>query len=425
MNDRNAVTDDDIQSVVDGFKHYIARAAETSSFDVEDMKNYMEPIFERAGFRSTRDGENKAHILLLHEAAAGDFVMMSAAIREIRRIYPTAYITLVVESRVANLAECCPYIDDLIDVPFKTMPKTFTSIFDADLKTAQQLLKRRFDLALAFAYSVVPNVPLLAYMSGAKRRVTHHGGLWEPLVTEFVPPIIGKYQAIDVNLKYVEYLLGAPIVNREVEVWIDESDLESVKSMLPSAKKLCAIGLGGSFAKNHYPPEYYAELMKMILRADGDVKFVLLGGSTDIDDAKIVTANVDPKCVVDLVGKTTFRQTTAALSFCELYIGNDTSAMHLAAATDTPVLNPNPLALDLHVFPNSRDHWTPRDVPSVIVCPSHALPECRGSTDFRGCRFDYPHCITQITPQNLFDAYKILLERSERGIKQPLIVGAK
>ena len=59
MNDRNAVTDDDIQSVIDGFKHYMQHAIETSNFNVAELKKFMEPIFVESGYRSTQGGEIK------------------------------------------------------------------------------------------------------------------------------------------------------------------------------------------------------------------------------------------------------------------------------------------------------------------------------------------------------------------------------
>ena len=40
MNDRNAVTDDDIQRVVGGFKHYMQHAIETSSFSIDELKGH-------------------------------------------------------------------------------------------------------------------------------------------------------------------------------------------------------------------------------------------------------------------------------------------------------------------------------------------------------------------------------------------------
>lgn len=95
-----------------------------------------------------------------------------------------------------------------------------------------------------------------------------------------------------------------------------------------------------------------------------------------------------------------------------MYIGNDTGAMHLAAATNTPVLSPNCFPLEFKIGYNSLKRWYPYEVPSVIVCPAHALQGCKDSKDFYGCRSKEPHCITQITPADLFSAYKILLERA-------------
>ena len=349
---------------------------------------------------------------------------MSSTIREIRKHYSSAYITLVVEKKSANLAECCPYIDEMIAAPFMSTPNEFTQIFIANLNIARDLLRQRLDIALAFAYSIAPNVPLLAYMSGAKMRITHNGGIWTPLVTNLVPPIAGKHHSIDAELSYAEYLIKQPIVNRALEAWVDQSDLDFAQSVLPSTTKLYAIGLGGSKARKHYPPKSYAKLINMLLRADEQLQFVVLGGSTDVDEAAIIMANVERNRMIDLVGKTTFRQTTAVLNSCDLYIGNDSVAMHLAAATETPVLAPFCFPSDLHLPHNVIDNWYPYGVPSVTVQPAHALPECRGSKNFYGCRADHPHCITQITPLDMFRAYNLLLERIAENNTEPLIVGS-
>ena len=364
-------------------------------------------------------------ILILHEAAVGDFIVMSPALRELRRLYPTAHITLIVEQASANLAECCPYVDEVIAAPYSSIPSELTSIYAVNLNLASELLKRRYDIAIAYAYSFIPNVPLLAYMSGANHRISHQAGLWEPLVTDFVSPINGKYQAVDVTLKYIEHLIKKPIQKRELEIWVADSDIETAQKILPPSTKLYAIGLGGAKSKKHYPPECYAELINMLRRADAELKFVLLGGVTDIEEAKILMSNVDVDYIVDLTGKTTFRETAAVLNFCNLYIGNDSAAMHLAAATNTPVLSPFCFASEFRTYPTVVSHWYPYGVPSVLVCPSHALPECRGSKNFYGCRAEYPHCIKQIAPQHLLDAYKILLERIAQGNSEPFVFTAE
>ncbi|MBQ9479382.1 MAG: hypothetical protein IJU71_07505 [Selenomonadaceae bacterium] len=47
----NAVTEENIRAVLDGFKDYIENAKQAQAFDVIGLKNFMEPIFERAGYR--------------------------------------------------------------------------------------------------------------------------------------------------------------------------------------------------------------------------------------------------------------------------------------------------------------------------------------------------------------------------------------
>ena len=51
MTDQNIVDAADIQLVVNGFKQYLKRAIDTRSFKIESLKKFMEPIFERAGYR--------------------------------------------------------------------------------------------------------------------------------------------------------------------------------------------------------------------------------------------------------------------------------------------------------------------------------------------------------------------------------------
>ena len=281
-------------------------------------------------------------------------------------------------------------------------------------------------MALAFAYSKTPNAPLLAYMSGARERVSQNNdSMWKKLLTTLIVPTDLTDHAVDIMILFAECLLKTRVVNRELEAWVDDADIEFVRTLLPTSRRLYALCVGGTRYKKHYPPASYARLMNMIAQDDDELSFVLIGGTTDVEEASRIRKLVEPNRVIDLVGKLTFRQATAALSFCELYIGNDTAPMHLAAAVGIPVLSPNCFPRDLKMHPNVIDLWYPYGVPSVVVCPPHALPDCAGSTDLYGCRAEEPHCITQITPQQLFGAYKILLDRIDKSITQPLILNSR
>ncbi len=423
-----AIEDADVRRVVDGFEEYIAHVEKTQEFKCDEMMTRMEPIFLQAGYRRTPDGRNPpaSNIIIVHESAAGDFIAMSAAIREIRRAYPSAHITLIVNTRAENLAELCPHVDEIIVRRFvldngqalQSARDDITNIIKKlrfYLELAKKCLTRRYDICLSPIYGSRPSTVLLSYFTGAARRISHDRGLWSPLLTDFVNQRGVGTHAVDKSLSYVEHLTGERIKERRMETWFDQNDLDAVKALMPSTKKIFTIGVGGLTRKNHYPPQSYAELINLIFRAEPESGFVLLGDANDGAEAKIISESVDGASVIDLTGKTTFRQTAAAISLCDVHIGNDTATIHLAAAQKIPVLAIHCFPLDLGRTSPNLQFWYPYETSSVVVCPSKALPECRESRDNRGCRARGPHCITQITPQNLFDAYKLLLERIEVG----------
>ena len=129
------------------------------------------------------------------------------------------------------------------------------------------------------------------------------------------------------------------------------------------------------------------------------------------------------ECVIDLTGKTDYRQSAAILSLCDMYVGSNTGTMHIAAAVRTPVLSLHCCAADLNIkFP---DHiaYRPYHVPTITVQPKHALPECQGSDSGRGCRIVYrPHCIMQITVDKVFEGYNLLKERIAQNNIEPLFI---
>lgn len=218
-----AVDATDTGLVVDGCREFLKRVEEQQALDIAEMKNFMEPIFERAGYRQEGAVEN---VLILHEAGAGDFITMSAGIREIRRAFPTAHITMVVSQNAAALAECCPHVDELIVEGFMFQgsnlsrhgiaPQNYAGAGLMLLDIAEKLLARRYDIAFASMYSA-PTTPLLAYLAGARRRVGHKFGGWFAFLTDIVPQKDYGSHAADKMLSYVEHVTGTRATERRLE----------------------------------------------------------------------------------------------------------------------------------------------------------------------------------------------------------------
>ena len=380
-------------------------------------------------------------ILILTESGAGDFIAMTGAIREIRRIYPDAYITLSAHPRSLKFAECCPYVDEVILDPQDFPTLDIVEIFKSNIQTSRKLLGQRFDICFAFA--IHPTTPLLMYMSGAKIRLTlvYHENLGRmnnntliayvmKLATHVFPCSTYGGHIADDSFSLIENVTHLPITNRKLEVWYTPADVGIAKTFLNGVSGIIySLNMGGNLLTNHYPPEKYAKFLEMILTEEPTANFVILGGGqADLKSAAIIK-NVAPaiydKKIIDLTNKISYRQSAAVLKFCKVHIGNDTGTMHVAAAVDCPVLLPNCFAADLPTFPTDVTQcWYPYGVPSVIIQPEHALSECKNLNFHHphGCAANVSHCITQIKPETLFKGFHLLKERAAKKICEPLFI---
>lgn len=437
----SAPTKENILSVMKSFADFFNHMLQTKGFNLQEFVKFMEPRFKAADYRDTDKSITGGDILILTEIGAGDFVASSAAIREIRRIYHAAHITLVVHPRAFELAECCPYVDELILNPQKVPNYNPFDFYRLNLKILPELLRRRFDIC--FSFSIHPHTPLLMYMSGAKIRVTpiddedmetfkRTNNLMRYLMrlsTHLFPSnTYGSHRA-DRFLSTLENFLHLPITNRKTEIWFTPADAAFARTSLknlPAA--IYSLSMGCATTKiNHYPPEKYAKLLEMILRKEPATTFVILGGGQDDLNSAELLKNTLPKVyaknILDLTNKTTFRQSAAILKLCDLHIGNDTGTIHIAAAVGCPVLNPIPFAADLPMMNTTcPKRWHPYGVPSVRVQPKKALPECKAAPTHRGCAATVPHCITQIKPETLFKGFQLLKERAAKKIDEPLYI---
>ena len=439
----NFVSQNDIQLVIKGFDKLYEHIIKTGQLDAENIKNFMEPYFKEAGYREIvkkKDKNFNKNILIIHDAGIGDFIIISAVIREIRRIYQKAHITLIVTKLSLSLAETCPYIDEVIAInkSFNKLKDIFIFYKNELLDVTKQLLKRRFDIA--FSFTQYPSSQLIAYASGAKERIEE---LWISDVDKafklgYIPMsffgTLATYRNDFKKLKnphfneccinILQNYSKVNIKNKKLEVWLSPIDNFVAETLLQSfnGRKIYAISMGSNkgLHRKRWNPENYAKLINMILEQENSI-FVILGGISEIEEGNIVASLVNPDNLVNLTDKLTLRQSIAVLNLCDYYIGNDTGMMHAAAALNIAVLSPNCFPMDLQMFPTSfPQKYYPYGVPSVIVRPAHALSECKNSDELSGCMMEESHCINQITPDTMFKAFQFLSKQIAENAKEPV-----
>ena len=443
--------DQNIQMLIDSFKIYFNHVVQTQQLNLNEFVQFMEPRFAAAGYRQNTTPPQKwrqNNILIITDCGAGDFVVTSGAIREIRRLYPNDHITLSAQLNFGNLPELCPYVDEVLIRPLGYNPMIFGNFFIRDIEFAAPLLERKFDVCFNFGHWI--GEAFLSYMSGAKLRITFDRNLKDPYqrfkdddplmelvisVNTFTnylvkPDKFFDLHAVNIAFSLVDGILGVPVANRELEIWYSPFEFSQAKNLLNALPgKIYAMCFGGTSLKKHYPPEMYAKLVEMILNEDPTATFILLGGGKiDSDSAKVFEKSLDEKYqknILNLIERTNYRQTAAILKLCDMYIGNDTSTVHIAAAVKCPVLVQNCFPLDIPKYYNDIPRiFSPYMVPSVTIQPKHALPECASNTkhDQYGCVSGIPHCITQIKPESIFRGFKLLQQRIAENNIEPLFI---
>lgn len=445
----NMMPEKSVSVVMKAFKKfYNKNLAAEQVFDTEAFMEFMEPKFAKAGYRKKfnprlPEMNNHGNILIVTDLGVGNFVVTTGVIREVRRIYPGAHITLLSHKTATGFAEICPHVDEVII--YGKYSAKFPSLFRVSMEIASKLLWRRFDIA--FCFTIHTHADIIAYMSGAQNRFTpifwrNFNKMVSDTNTSPSSPKLKKlatktsvYGGPNCRMpnRYfliLEEILHVPILNRKLEVWYTPKDFSVARTSLGNVSgPLYSLCMGGKLGRKHYPPEKYARLLEMIAEEDPTARFVILGGGDkDLQSAEIFKATAPElyeKKVVDLTNKLSYRESAAVLSLCNMSISNDTGMSHVAAGIGCPVLSPNCFPASITMWPiHAPARLAPYGVPCVIVQPKQALPECSTKpVDDYGCKLKTtPHCITQIAPETLFEGFHLLKERAERKIDEPLYI---
>jgi ADP-heptose:LPS heptosyltransferase len=342
-------------------------------------------------------------ITLLRLDRIGDFILGTPAFRALRAAHPQARITVVVPSAVAELAEACPYFDDVVvfDAHWLLPGHSALDRWGSAWKLLKYLRSRPIDLLLDFRYQSRLD-PLVAGLSGAKVRAGFDLGPPSWLLSVKAPrPAPGSHQ-VDRNLALLE-VLGVKDAGRKVEVWFDEHDHKGALRHLPAQENLpgvprIAVHVGAATPSKRWREESF-EVLLHELHALTQGEILVLGGETDRAFAHEVTDGL--KCpVVDLVGKLTLRQMAAVLSHCRVFVGCDSGPSHLAAAVGVPVVS-------LFSAANEPEVWKPWGEKVTVLTRKPDCSPCRG---FECRRTDGYFCMADIGAEEAVEAVKSLLE---------------
>lgn len=258
--------------------------------------------------------------------------MALPALRAVRRRFPEAEITILAKPYVAAIYRNQGVCDNCIQM-------------DTSADLVSELRARQFDQALLFQNAF--HAAWLAWRAGIPERIGYARDGRRILLTKPVPvPRKGDIPAHE-QYYYLELLHRAGWLDElsgeeHIQLRVSVEDRRRAAAFLESAgtqpsKLRIAIGAGALYGTAKcWPPERFADLANR-LDASVNADILLFGTCAEAPvSAAILKAMRRPP--IDLTGKTSIAELPAVLSQCHLFIGNDSGAMHVAAAVGLPVV---------------------------------------------------------------------------------------
>jgi lipopolysaccharide heptosyltransferase II len=339
----------------------------------------------------------------------GDVVMISPALRALRRGFPEARLDVLARASVAGAYRHHPLVDEVVVEERRSGSRRHDGLLGV-LRLARELRRRRYDLAVLLPKSMA--AALAPALAGIPRRVGFATDRRGFLLTHPVALPAGSE-----SLHHVEFFLeparflGCPDDDRSLVFPLSEEDrLEAARFLEghgmagPERRErpLVALHPGASRKERAWPAQRFAELAAALV-GDG-ARLVILGAEADRPAADIVL-RASPQHMLDAVGMGGIGAMAALVSQCDLFVGNDSGPMHVAAAVGTPtvsVFGPGVPHKTAPYVPQERRREVTRAFPCA-PCRQDFFAECDPAPS------GVPWCLESVSVQEVMDAARDLL----------------
>ena len=364
------------------------------------------------------------NILLIRLRLIGDVVFTTPIPRALKRVFPQAHLTYLVEPAAAPVVARNPSVDDLIIVPRR---RGMQRVAD-DVTLAWRLRRRRFDLVIDLHGG--PRSSWLTFATGAPQRIgyTIKGRSW--VYTTAVPrprelrarhSVVNQWdllEAIRLNPEDARrHGTGswpggtADPVRDPVEMRLDPDADAAIAARLNAAGVtpdheliLAHVSAGNPFRR--WPEADFAKVMTSLAKAGPLRRSIVSSGPSDREAANRITAAVrhelgsDAGRIVDF-GEFDLSELRALIGRSRLFVGGDTGPLHIAATTSTPVVG-----LYGPTLPSRSAPWRDPAIPTISL-GIEGLP-CR-PCEQRVCEPGDFRCLTTLRPEDVISAAEDVL----------------
>lgn len=276
--------------------------------------------------------------MLLRLDLIGDCTMFTSAALALREHYKDREMTMVCLSVSRPIFERLNVFDRIISVDFKPEAINWSMMDELLAKIRDDT----YDILLQPQLSKFPIADIIAAAARCNRRlciepVTPHGNsssawikMTNFLYNKLIPYPLGIVSEFDYYGAFVRGVCGSAYKTQMPRLPYGEQHfIEGDYYVLYP---------GGSVRQKFWPADRFARVAEHIYRATG-LTGVILGSANErwmADDVKRSLNTFVGMSIVDLTGRTSVFDVIDIIGNAKLVVTNDTSGVHIAAATNTP-----------------------------------------------------------------------------------------
>ena len=269
----------------------------------------------------------------------GDAIMSIPALCAIRQRWPEAQITILARPWVAQLYNGQPFVD-------RVMPLNVASRSPMAMeRAARELREEQFDCAILLQNAF--SAAWLVWRAKIPQRIGYaRDGRGILLSKAVAVPRQGEIPAHEAFyylelLRRAGWLESIPEVT-QISLNLSAGAAEAAEARLREAgvraeAKRIALAPGAAYGSAKcWPPERFAAVADALVDEFG-ADVILFGASSEQEICRQIADRMHHRPII-LAGQTSIGELPALFSRCSLFVGNDSGAMHVAAAVGVPVV---------------------------------------------------------------------------------------
>lgn len=345
---------------------------------------------------------NAERICIVKPSALGDVVQTMPLLGALRRRFPSAHISWVINHELGDLLAGHADLDEVISFERR-----------GSLATTAQLLwelhRRRFDLV--FDLQGLLRTALMTWATGAPLRFGLESAReGSNLACNGIVRGTGRDVAAHARYWRVAEALGVGDVPRSARVSITATEDSWLRDRLWSIPRpILAIHPGAKWITKRWPAEKFAEVATRFAgRYSGTVVAVGSGGDWPAASTIVDRVKLGGRPALNLAGTTTLKQLAALLGAADLVLSNDSGPMHLAAAMGTPVVGLFTCTSPAISGPSGVGH---RLIATSVPCAAGYHKTCphRGSRQLA--------CLRELDVERAWNAVAASLDSARPGLR--------